>query len=400
MLLDTPKSIVGYRLGAFKEIAIMAKSAERYTADTSPQPLVFHRVSVILLKILVVLATLYTLYLCKLIVLPILLAGLLALFASPLVRGLVNMRLPKQLASLVVVIGVVAALIYLAGVLSEPAARWLQNAPVIADRLLFEFRYFTEPLGFNTPASAAAEGRSIEDAMDSTVISVATVVAQSTVLILAQLAVIVILTYFFLAYGEDLMRSVVRAQNSFTDKKTTVVIFQSIRDDVSRYILLISCINICLGLATAGALQLVGMEDVLLWGALATMLNFAPYVGPLTLALILTAVGFAEGQSLLSMLIAPGAYLCLNLVESQFVTPTVLGNRFNINPLLVVLWMLIWGWIWGAAGMLLAIPILMCVKITALHLDIIGSWVEVLSGPKQEPHEPASAPACKSLPSA
>lgn len=345
------------------------------------------RIGLTLLKTLVVIVLLYTLYFCKLIILPILLAGLLALFSSPLVRLLVSVRVPKQVASVLVIACIVGALVYIVGILLEPATRWLQNAPTIADRVIFEIRYFSGPLGL-LPESASSgvreKGSAIDQAMDSTVLSIATTVAQSTFILLAQLAVIVILTYFFLSYGEELMRSVVKARSSFADKKVTVVVFQAIRDDVSMYILVISTINIGLGLCTAGALTLIGFDDVLLWGALATMLNFAPYVGPLTLAFILTAVGFAEGESLLHMLIAPGVYLSLNLIESQFVTPTVLGNRFNINPLLVVLWMLIWGWIWGAAGMLIAIPVLMCFKIMALHMDIIGGWVEVLNGAKHE----------------
>lgn len=362
-----------------------------------------NKIALILLKTLVLIVVLYTLYFSKLIILPILLAGLLALFSSPLVRLLVSLKVPKQAASVLVIMCIVSALVYISGVLIEPATRWLQKAPTIADRLVFEIKYFSEPLGLlpDSRSSGMQKGDgAIEQAMDSTVLSIATIVAQSTFILLAQLTLIVILTYFFLSYGEDLMRSIVKAQSSFADKKVTVVVFQAIRDDVSMYILVVASINIGLGLCTAGALALIEFEDVLLWGALATMLNFAPYVGPLTLAFILTVVGFAEGESLLHMLIAPGVYLSLNLIESQFVTPTVLGNRFNINPLLVVLWMLIWGWIWGAAGMLIAIPILMSFKIMAMHMDIIGNWVEVLNGVRHDRHEhneDGSAPPCKSL---
>ena len=365
------------------------------------QALVKNHLAILLLKALLILAVLYTLYFCKLIVLPILIASFLALFASPLVRVLVSAKLPKQVASVLVIVCIVSALIYVSGFLIEPATRWLQSAPMIGDRLVFEIKSVSEPMGLlpdSVALTSPQEGSAIDKAMDSTVLSIATVLAQSTFILLAQLSVIVILTYFFLAYGEDLMRNIVRAQGSFADKKLTVVVFQAIRDDVSMYILVISCINIGLGLATAGALALIDFEDVLLWGALAAILNFAPYVGPLTLAFILTAVGFAEGESLWHMLIAPSVFLSLNLIESQFVTPTVLGSRFNINPLLVVLWMLIWGWIWGAAGMLLAIPILMCFKIMAMHMDIIGSWAEVLNGVgKHEKREPEDVQTCKSI---
>ncbi len=197
--------------------------------------------------------------------------------------------------------------------------------------------------------------------------------------------------YFFLVYGDDLMRNIVKAQQTFSDKKMTVIMFQVIRDDVSMYIMWVSLINVGLGLCTAGALALFGIEDALLWGALATILNYAPYVGPLILTAILTAIGFAEQEPLFRVLLAPSIFLVLNLIESQFVTPTVLGRRFNINPLLVVLWMFIWGWLWGVGGMLLAIPLLMCIKLALLHLRLIGDWVEIFNGCPYED----SGPSCK-----
>ena len=176
------------------------------------------------------------------------------------------------------------------------------------------------------------------------------------------------------------MRHVVKARQTFSAKKSTVVVFQAVQNDISHYVLVISLINVGLGLATAGAMHLLGVEDALLWGALATILNFAPYVGPMLLAVILTGVGFMEFSSWGSIVLVPGAFLVLNFIECQFVTPTLLGQRFYMNPLLVVLWMFAWGWLWGAVGMLIAIPLLVCGRILATHLDLMGRWVGVLDG--------------------
>lgn len=335
--------------------------------------------SPIALRILTIVVVLTIIYFAKLILLPILVAGFIALFASPLVRTLEGFRIPKPAASLLLEAALIAALIYIFSLLFEPAMRWLETAPVIGDRLASGVQQVSSNLGVGTTAGAQ-QASAIEQAMDSTMVRLASTFAQTTLLFTIQTFAVIIMIYFFLVYGDDLMRNIVRAQQTFSDKKMTVIMFQVIRDDVSMYILWVSIINVGLGVCTAVALTLVGVEDAFLWGALATILNYAPYVGPAILITILTAIGFAEEAPMLQVLVAPSVFLVLNLIEGQFVTPTVLGRRFNINPLLVVLWMFIWGWLWGVGGMLLAIPLLMCIKLALLHLRLIGDWVEIFNG--------------------
>jgi len=332
------------------------------------------------LRILVIMVAIGAIYLAKVILLPILIAAFIALFASPLVRSLERLRIPKPLGSLLLEVLLIAVAVYVSALLFEPALRWIEAAPEIGHRLTQGLIGVSESLGVSAQGTPVVGTAAIEQAMDSTVVKLASMFAQSTLLLAVQTVAVIIIIYFFLVYGDDLMRNIVRAQESFSDKKMTVVMFQVIRDDISMYILWVSLINLGLGLCTAGALALAGVEDALLWGALAAALNYAPYVGPFILTLILTAVGVAENESTLGILIAPSIFLILNLIESQFVTPTVLGRRFNINPLVVVIWMFIWGWLWGVGGMLLAIPLLMCLKLIFFHLRLIGDWVEILSG--------------------
>ncbi len=337
------------------------------------------------LRILVVIVVIGAIYVAKMILLPILIAGFIALFASPLVRTLESLHVPKPLASLLLEGSLIAVVVYISALLFEPALRWLEAAPVIGDRVADSLHHMTESLGVGQSGRlGAGETSAIEQAMDSTLINLASLFAQTTFILVMQGFTVVIIIYFFLVYGDDLMRNIVRAQQTFSDKKLTVVVFQVIRDDVSMYILWVSLINLGLGICTAAALALVGVEDALLWGVLAAILNYAPYVGPLILTAILTAVGLSQSLPLFQVILAPGIFLLLNLIESQFVTPTVLGRRFNINPLLVMLWMFIWGWLWGVGGMLLAIPMLMCLKLIFLHLRLIGDWVEVFNGNSHE----------------
>ena len=258
------------------------------------------------LRILTIVVVVTIIYFAKMILLPILVAGFIALFASPLVRTLEGFRIPKPAASLLLEAALIGVLIYVGSLLFEPAMRWLETAPVIGDRLANEVKEVSDSLGVGKKAGAA-QASAIEQAMDSTMVTLASMFAQTTILLTIQTFAVIIMIYFFLVYGDDLMRNIVRAQQTFSDKKMTVIMFQVIRDDVSMYILWVSLINLGLGLCTAGALALFGIEDALLWGALATILNYAPYVGPLILTAILTAIGFAEQEPLLRVLLAAPA---------------------------------------------------------------------------------------------
>jgi len=335
------------------------------------------------LKLLALLAVLYTLYFSQTLLVPIFVAAFIALFSSPLVRLLRVVYVPKPLAALLVIVALMGGLGYLFGLLVEPASRWLQVLPDLGDKLVNGMGEMTKSLSSikgDVSSGSSGDGDSIEKAVDSTLHSVVSALAETTLSFALQLATLIVITYFFLVFGEELMRHVVKARRTFSAKKSTVVVFQAIQNDITHYVLVISLINVTLGLCTAGAMHLLGVEDALLWGALATLLNFAPYVGPMLLAVILTGVGFMESSSWSGIALVPGTYLLLNFIECQFVTPTLLGRRFNMNPLLVVLWMLAWGWLWGAVGMLIAIPLLDCGRILATHLDLMGRWVGVLDG--------------------
>lgn len=335
---------------------------------------------IIALKFLGIIAFFYTLYFCRTLLLPILVAGFIALFSSPLVRFFSGYKIPHALASLLVVTLLFLGMVFTVVFLIEPASHWLNNLPALGDKLTVQMNNLSE--SFNTvKMNLLAAGDSDNTAVnmiEGIILSAFPVVAGTTALLIMQIFSVFVITYFFLEYGDDLMRNLVRAQGTFSEKKKTVIIFQTVRDDISHYVLVIFIINLGLGIATGMAMVLLGVDDPILWGALAAILNFAPYVGAILLSIILTGVGFIEFGTVGEALMVPGAFIVLNFIESQLVTPTVLGQRFNMNPLLVVLWMFAWGWVWGVIGLLIAIPLLVCFKILASHLDLIGCWINIL----------------------
>ncbi|MDO6746651.1 AI-2E family transporter [Gilvimarinus sp. 1_MG-2023] len=330
------------------------------------------------LCILGVMAVVYTLYFAKSLFVPILVAGFVALFCSPLVKLLKILRVPRPIGSVFIIGLLINCIAYVLNLLVEPASRWLQTVPYILHRLKTEVGGVAKPLSALRESVSGSGEQAVGTAVNASVDSLIALMAETTVMVFIQLLAIVVITYFFLAFGEDLARNVVRFQKTMASKKATLKVFNTTKTDVSRYVLVISLINMLLGICTALAMYALGVRDALLWGALAAMLNFAPYIGPMVITIILTGVGYIEFYNIQEALIVPGAFLALNFIECQFVTPTFLGKRFNVNPLFVVLWMFFWGWLWGAVGMLLAIPLLMCCRILASQLNLIGGWERVV----------------------
>lgn len=344
------------------------------------------RATSIAIKVLAVLAVLYTLYHTRSLILPIVVAAFIAMFCSRLVCFFKRLGLPKFAGAALVIAALIAGIGYGVSSLSEPAVRWLGVMPSLSEQVIARVNGLSEPLMSVKEAMVpgAANGGSEETfvvAVDNFLGSMLAILAQGTLFFVVQLATVIVITYFFLVFGHDLMLGLVRAQKTFSDKRRSVFIFDSIREDVSRYVSTIAIINMGLGLVVATVMSIIGVEDAFLWGAMAAILNFAPYIGPMVMVSILTVVGFVEFSTPITIAMVPGLFLLINFVECQLVTPTALGRRFNINPLIVVLWLFAWGWLWGPVGMLIAIPLLVCFKIVATNLDLVGDWVRLLDGP-------------------
>jgi predicted PurR-regulated permease PerM len=337
------------------------------------------------LAVLAVLAVLVAIDLAAGFLLPILIAGLLALLLNPLVRWMARGWLPRWIAALLVLLALLGGLGSAAHALYEPAMQAAQQSPQLAYKLKQRGEQLLRPL---QPAGAVGKAIDVIDTFDGNDARREVTVRESpgglraTLGLVAQVgalvATVVMLGFLFLVFGEQLFRRVVSLAPRLSDKRRTVVIVRAVQSDVSRYVATITAINLGLGIAVGTALYLLGIQQWLLWGAVAALLNFAPYVGPAITALLLLCVGVLEFDQLLPVLLLPSVYLLLNLVESQLVTPYVLGQRFALNPVIILMWLLFWGWLWGIAGLLLAMPLLVCSKIVCSHLPRLQVWGRML----------------------
>jgi len=341
--------------------------------------------------VLATLAVLATLWAAQTVILPILLAMFFALIGNPVLRALRRLWIPRVVGALLVLGLGIAATGALGLQLYGPASEWVQEAPKTLRTLAPRLKAMTQPVH---QASQAAESfaRATEDRPQRRVQLVQiqddsswrTIVA--TPKMLASVLAVVLLTFFFMVYGENLQRNAVAMLPDRQRRKLTVDILQSIEREISRYVLTISIINTLLGAVFAGVLvwMKLPLQDALLWGTVVALLNFAPYVGPLIGVLLMLLMGFVsyEGNwpnAAWAPVIPASLYLLLHTIEGQFVTPIILGRRMAISPLVLILALMLFGWMWGIVGLLLAVPLIVCVKLVLARVEGFEGWARLLA---------------------
>lgn len=321
-------------------------------------------------------------------VVPILLALFLALVANPPVSRLERWRVPRWIGAFFVVIGGVVLALTIASQAVAPAAEWVQRAPRelrdVAPTLKSLSRKVDEA---NKAAASFASAAGASPAATRAATAAAKprppnlwTLVRAAPKVLAVAGAVILLAYFFVVYGVRLQRQAIAMLSDRQQKRLTQDIMRTVELELSRYVLTITLINATLGALLACVLWALGLDpgDALLWGAVGALLNFAPYVGPVVGVVLYLLVGIVAFNEPMQMLAPPMLYLGLQLLESEVVTPIILGRRWSISPLVVLLWLLFCGWLWGIAGVLLAVPMLVCFKIVAERVPDMDGWAAVI----------------------
>ena len=336
---------------------------------------------------LAVLAVGFTLWATQDLILPVLLAMFFALIGNPILRLLRRLYVPRFLGALALLCSGIALAILLGQQLAQPAGEWIREAPQQLREIAPKLRKLTKPV---QDANKAAENIARVAGGESTAKPVQVVRTEvndpyrsltATPMLVASVLAVVLLTFFFMVYGQDLQRNAIALLPDRHKKKVTVEILQAIETEVSRYVLTISVINLVVGLVFAACLHLflgVPLDEALLWGTMAALLNFAPYVGPLIGMVVMLLMGFASYQEPLRALVPAAIYLGLHTLEGQLVTPIVLGRQMALSPLVLILALMVFGWLWGIIGLLLAVPLLVCVKIVLTRIEGMDGWARLL----------------------
>ncbi len=337
-----------------------------------------------LLAILVGFLAVYTCALAEPIIVPILVAILLGLILAPAVRLLERWHVPRAIGALLGVLFTIALFGLIITALATPAREWIARMPRAMAHMQSTLHDLRRPLQAATEATneldklTSVDGAQAVRLVDASPSLIGHLMSSAPAF-LAGVIITVFLTFLFLLHGDALLRKFVALAPHLRAKRDLVLSTRQAQHELSLYMITITLINAGLGLATAAALHFLHVPDPLLWGGVAAILNFAPFIGPLLTAVVLMVAGFAEFASPLSALAAPAAFLGLHLIEGQLVTPHLVGRRLALDPVMVFVALVVLGWIWGVAGLLLAVPLMSCAKIIAARSPEGGVLATLLS---------------------
>lgn len=363
---------------------------ERSTPDSDPVPIeapavpsiIFHSVS---LAGLFLLALLYTLHVGRVIFLPMTIALLFAVLFAPLLRRMKRMYIPEPIGAAMLLFLLVGLLGYGVSRLSEPAAEWVDRAPAAFREAEVKLRVLKKPMQEMSKATelfakAAAFDESkkkvqqVEVKGDGWQIKFLSITGE----LIIGFATTLILSYFLLSSGDLFLQKLVKVLPRWPDKKRAVEIVRQIEGQLFEYLLTVSLINMGLGTAVGIAMYLLGMPNPVLWGAMAALLTFIPYLGHLFGVIVVMLVAALTFDEVGRMFLVGGVYVGLAIIEGSFATPMIVGRRLAINPVVLLLGLMVWGWIWGIGGAFLAVSLLVAFKIFCDHVEILSPAGEFL----------------------
>jgi predicted PurR-regulated permease PerM len=324
-------------------------------------------------------------YVAAEIVLPIVLAFVLSLVLQPAMRALERVYLPRGIAAMLVILLLFGTLGGLGTALSGPAASWAQKLPTGVPKLQERLSFLSRPIAafqkFADQAQGLAQGdqpKAVPVAVQGSALSDRLLTGTRS--FASGLLEAVLVLFFLLVSGDTFLRRLVEILPRFKDKRQAVDISQQIESDVSAYLFTITIMNLAVGLATGTVVALCGVGDPVLWGTVAFLLNYIPILGPMIGVVVFLLAGLLSIDSLWAAFLPAGLYLLIHLVEGETVTPMLLARRFTINPVLVILSLVFWYWMWGVPGAILSTPMLAITKIICDRIRPLMAFGHFIEG--------------------
>jgi predicted PurR-regulated permease PerM len=331
------------------------------------------------------LALLAAFYAAAEIALPIVIAFILMLVLQPAMRLLERLHVPRMVAALLMLAVLFVAVAGLVAILSGPAAGWAQKLPESIPKLQDRLSFLSKPIAalqkFISHAETLANGvgrAPMPVAVEGTGLSQR--LLEGTRSIVGGMLETALVLFFLLLSGDIFLRRLVEVLPSFKNKRQAVEISQQIESDIAAYLTTITVMNVCVGLATAAIAALCGMGDPVLWGTVAFLLNYVPILGPTVGVVLFLLIGLISIDPLWEAFLPAGLYLGVHLIEGETVTPMLLARRFTINPVLVIVSLVFWYWMWGIPGAIISTPMLAIAKIICDRIQSLAAFGHFIEG--------------------
>jgi predicted PurR-regulated permease PerM len=332
------------------------------------------------------LALFYTAYFTRDVLLPIILALFFTFLLRPIVRMLKKIKVPEAAGSALVLISFLAIVGFGMARLSDPVQEWIDKAPQAFQQVVQKSKGFMKPIekAMKTAdelkkAAGAGEKKKTEAVPPAPTPNLALIFLTEAGNFLTKTGLVLILLFFLLASGDLFVVKLMHLFRQHQKQEKVKEIVNDIEKTISRYLLTVTLINAGEGILLAIGLHLVGMPDPVLWGIIAALLIYIPYLGPLVGISLVTIVALGTIDDTQKAVLAPIIYLAIELLQAQLVTPMVLGARFSMNPVVILVWLIFWGWLWGIVGALIAVPMLTIFKIFCDHIEPLQPLGEFLS---------------------
>jgi predicted PurR-regulated permease PerM len=338
-------------------------------------------VKVIFLGGIFFILSLAALYTAAEIVWPLIFAFVLSLLLNPLLRLLDRLHIPRVLGALLLVAAVLALVVGLGTAISGPAASWAAKLPDGLPRLFQRLRFLESPFAALQHFWQQVESfAGWQNGTNSSGSALLTSLLTGTRSFASGFFTTLLFLFFLLVAGEIFLQRLVEIMPRFSGKRQVVDIANQIESDISAYLLTITAMNAAVGIATAAVMWLTGVGDPALWGTIAFLLNFVPILGPLLGVLIFLLAGALAAETVWLMLLPAGLYLGIHVIEGETITPMLLARRFTLNPVLVIVSLVFWFWMWGVPGAILSAPMLAITKIVCDRVRPLAAFGHFLEG--------------------
>lgn len=329
--------------------------------------------------ILAILGVVYTLFLGSTFLAPTFTAAVIALMIAPIPRAMERIGIPGGIAAAVTVLGSVLTVVALLLLLTPTVQEWIDRGPEVLRSVENKLRHVKESVeAVQQATEQVTEAATVapDPKIDKVVIAqggLLTDVALSAPAIVVQISYTTFLIFFLLLERKRLRRFAVGLPARYAMRLRMARMFREIGKSVSTYLFTVACINIGLGICTTAVLYLLDVPSAPLWGVGMSLLNFIPYLGPALMLGIIGMVGLTTFDTIGHALIPVFAVFGLNVIESQFVLPFVVGKRAETSPLTIFLAVAFFGWMWGMLGSVLAVPTVIIAKTVLNYLRPRGT---------------------------